>query len=838
MYYKIKRSMVFLCALVLFLTAMPIHAAENHTIESTESKVIRVGFPIQGGLSYKDADGNYSGYTYDYLQEISQYTGWKYEFVEVPGDADEALMTMLEMLQNGEIDILGGMMKNQYTQEMFDFPETAYGFRYTILGALEANTTINETNYHGIKGLRIGINKKSVQTRAKAESFCEANNIDYSFTEFVDSDEMMQALKAEQVDLIVDNDLRMNPEIRPVAQFDGSPFYFAVTKGKNGICDKLNQAILTIQRSKPYYTSDLNKKHFSNDTYELYISEEEKKYTKTAAPIRIAMVETMEPIQYIDGDGNLAGISVDILNIVEEKTGLVFEKVLARNFEEAFRMLDTGQADSICGIPYDYITAQKYSLIMSNNFLTVQTALVIPKETENISAFNKAGFVNRMLDSQSLDSDRQKVYTTTRDCMNAVASGEVDCAYMNMYSAQYLSYEPKYSKLRFIAQAGKDVEFCIGVKKPVDTRLISILNKAITNLSDKELESIVYSNTVSNKQKVTLTSVIEGNPIPSIIAISAVFLIVLAIIAWILRTRVQTAKHLYLENQRYLQLSELSNEYIFEYNRQKDEFSFSGKFSQLFDFPDKIANAGLTVSQVEDYEKEYQYRLSEVFQRVVQGGAETEFEWKGHLPGGEDRWYRCTKADIRDEDGTLVHVIGKLTDIQNEKDEKKHLERRAQMDGLTGIYNAIASKDRIGKRLEELQGNGGLLIIDIDNFKNINDQLGHYIGDIVLQDFAAMLKDQGSIAGRLGGDEFVLYIDSVENEESLQSFCTLLRQKAVKTYYAQDGTSLAATISIGAALVKQSCTFNQLYQAVDKALYISKNEGRNRHTVFTYPNPH
>ena len=101
--------------------------------ESLSPRTVRVGYPIQTGLTGKDADGNYYGYTYEYREDIAQYTGWDYEFVEVPGDSDQSLITLLEMLRNGEIDLMGGMLYTQGMASQYDYSSHSYGVSETVL---------------------------------------------------------------------------------------------------------------------------------------------------------------------------------------------------------------------------------------------------------------------------------------------------------------------------------------------------------------------------------------------------------------------------------------------------------------------------------------------------------------------------------------------------------------------------------------------------------------------------------------------------------------------------------------------------------------------------------
>ena len=88
-------------------------------------QVIRVGYPIQKGLTEVDASGQYSGYTYDYLEEIAQYTGWDYEFVQVPGDINTALSTMMETVSYTHLLILAGIILSNFSNQKINFKQIA-----------------------------------------------------------------------------------------------------------------------------------------------------------------------------------------------------------------------------------------------------------------------------------------------------------------------------------------------------------------------------------------------------------------------------------------------------------------------------------------------------------------------------------------------------------------------------------------------------------------------------------------------------------------------------------------------------------------------------------------
>ena len=103
-------SVSVLIMVILYNILLPCAAAGSAAEKGQEAlPVVRVGFPIQSGLMEVDADGNFSGYTYDYLMEISQYADWTYEFVQVEGNLNTQIATLLRMLEDGEIDLMGAM---------------------------------------------------------------------------------------------------------------------------------------------------------------------------------------------------------------------------------------------------------------------------------------------------------------------------------------------------------------------------------------------------------------------------------------------------------------------------------------------------------------------------------------------------------------------------------------------------------------------------------------------------------------------------------------------------------------------------------------------------------
>ena len=163
-------------------------------------------------------------------------------------------------------------------------------------------------------------------------------------------------------------------------------------------------------------------------------------------------------------------------------------------------------------------------------------------------------------------------------------------------------------------------------------------------------------------------------------------------------------------------------------------------------------------------------------------------------------------------------------------EDQKKLERKASIDGLTQLLNRTTAEERIERILCEGEEPCCLLILDVDDFKSVNDLFGHCAGDSLLQDLATVLRShlrQSDIVGRLGGDEFMALMRNATATIARDKGAELL--SAIETFKAMLPQAHPVSISIGYACAPQDGqTFAELYTAADKALYMAKRLGKNR----------
>lgn len=200
---------------------------------------------------------------------------------------------------------------------------------------------------------------------------------------------------------------------------------------------------------------------------------------------------------------------------------------------------------------------------------------------------------------------------------------------------------------------------------------------------------------------------------------------------------------------------------------------------------------------------------------------------------GKERWFTVRATPLDTSEGGLVIIH---TDITWRKEAERDLTRQAHRDPLTGLENRAVLFDRLGSAIGELRQRGrvGLLFIDVDRFKFVNDAHGHDVGDYLLRLIARRLETltrEGDTVARFGGDEFVVLIQAGRRARALRETAERLRRELTKPY-AIGSSRLAITVSIGVAHGSPHSLPDALLRNANAALHVAKDHGRDRVEAF------
>lgn len=298
---------------------------------------------------------------------------------------------------------------------------------------------------------------------------------------------------------------------------------------------------------------------------------------------------------------------------------------------------------------------------------------------------------------------------------------------------------------------------------------------------------------------------------------------VLAALVWRQRARLAA------EKLRYDTLSEFKDTLIFEYDCRTDSMEFTSNALETLDLkgtrlervtdgsgyfpvfhPDDIGNVRRalrgTVNMIPDQIEHDRIRMKK--------------------RDGEYSWYRGQYKAVFSPEGKAVRLIGTLTDISAQIDREQELRHQAQQDPLTDVYNRAGVK-LINARLEQIS-RGILFMLDLDDFKFINDTYGHAAGDKVLVAMGQILKDifrTDDIVARVGGDEFVAFLSGSDNASMAQEKAQELLDRVRELKLEGIDTQISVSIGIASAPT-YGRTFESLSASADEAMYEIKNGGK------------
>lgn len=293
----------------------------------------------------------------------------------------------------------------------------------------------------------------------------------------------------------------------------------------------------------------------------------------------------------------------------------------------------------------------------------------------------------------------------------------------------------------------------------------------------------------------------------------------------------ETEEKFLLTNEQYELLLQKGRMVAFEWDIRRGCIRFTREWSEIFGLPQRIENLEEAIRRAAFLQPRQREELLLCIRNARQKLAYQRKDLMLPVKGGEQRWFELQLALQCGEDGEPALGVGLLFDIMDQKSRILKLQKELLMDNFTRTLNKTALESYASRRLQEMgpEERLGMLVLDMDDFKRINDTYGHICGDYVLMQLGermnALAPEQARV-GRLGGDEFGVILDVSAGEQLVRDYAASLLREVPKIQW--QGRSLPAACSIGIASCPGGSDFLDLYAAADKALYQAKRQGKNR----------
>ena len=471
--------------------------------EQGQKQTIKVGY--YGYDSFLSVDGNngYSGYSYEFLKDIAEYTGSEYEFVY--GTLEECLVR----LENGEIDLMTNLQKTSARVNQFAFSQNYIGMIYSVICVDQNREDVYYEDFAKFNGMKIGVLRGSSLDK-NLNDYAAANSFQVKQQEFADLKDMFVALHNGSIDAVVTSTFDAIGQGRVVARFQPKPGYFIARKDNIELINSIDKACNKIFADNLQYREMLWDKYYGDSpAFKVSFTREEMDFIKNQPALKVAYDPTWQPVAYFDNeDGVVRGIAVDFLKYVAEKTGLRFNYVEVKDYKLFLKTVALGEADIICGYDKANGDGRVYNLGLSKPYVQLPLSFIGIKGHVPEGSFTVGVADGRIGIRNNLEKNYPKAlitnYQSLEAAMEAMRDGEIDFVVDNSYFLQKYLQEPGNENQQILPYGNEGQILCFGLSYNRDQKLLNIINKVIANMRPEERNRIIATNIAQVPYHLTL----------------------------------------------------------------------------------------------------------------------------------------------------------------------------------------------------------------------------------------------------------------------------------------------------------------------------------------------
>ena len=564
---KLRRWVCILTILVFLSSLLPVS-------EAASGKNVRIGYFTEPNLMDGAEEGAYkSGYIYEYIQELTDYTGWRYEYEY--GSFSE----LYQKLLSGEIDMLPYVTYTEKRTSEVLFPDQELGTETLCLAALKDVSV--SPDFQEVNGKKVGTLQGSYHIGV-FNSLMEENNVSFEWVEFTSPEDRWNALANGDVDFTIENSTVFPTVEMHIVRVlsEASRYCLAINMDRKDLLEECNTAMTALLRDNPAFVSSLESKYFKDSPWYKEIPDSGKAWLKNHDVLRIASFTNDGPYIFKQG-GDIVGVAPGYVDIMLSNLNIDIpvEWHLYDTMQQMLDALNSGEVDAINPFYHNYYDAEQSGVLISSTVIGVGMGLlylgdytsdtisrIATPNTRLGAAFARDNFP----DSEIIGCE--DVY----ECIDKVLSGEADCVLLHASSLRRIAKE--YSQNFTIHTLNTMCEICFATTAE-NAGLISIINKSVPFVTGIQINALENKYSINEAGAgLTLGQYLKANPAVGY-GFAVLAAAVIAVIAAILikrRTERQYAKQL-AENNTQLEKA-----------KQEAEAANSSKTSFLFNMSHDI----------------------------------------------------------------------------------------------------------------------------------------------------------------------------------------------------------------------------------------------------------
>ncbi len=586
----------------------------------------------------------------------------------------------------------------------------------------------------------------------------------------------------------------------------------------------------------------------SAQSTDLGLTENERAWLAQHAEVTFTGDPNWLPFEAFDDDGRYIGIVSEHLELISDLTGIRFRMSPSATWTESTEKAKNGLVDILSETDDSDL---KSHLVFTDSYLSNPIVIAmynrenyvesIPEiEDRSIALIKDYGYASKIRRKYS-----NIEFVTVDDIQSgliAVSTGKVDALLCTLALCSYTIAELGLNNVRIVGKTEFDTKLALGVQKHLP-ELVGILNKAIDRITPAQ-QTVILDKWI--KQKFAART-----DYSLVYQVTAVAVILLGIFAfWNRRLsqevdlRIATENELKsaeevlrISNQRLLLHRERTPLAVIEWNAAFEFVYWNKAAERIFGYTrEEVLGHHISERILPESGREAVYAI---WQDLLADRGGERITNENVTRDGRTilcEWYN---TPLVDQDGNVIGVASLVNDVTERKQSEEMIWKQANFDMLTGLPNRNMFHDRLAQELIKSHRAGlplALLLIDLDEFKEVNDTLGHDTGDRLLKQVAQRITScvrESDTVARLGGDEFMIILSELHDRDKIDDIATNIINRLSEAYTVGN-EAIHTSGSIGITLYPSDATdIDSLVKNADQAMYAAKQKGRNCFSYFT-----
>ena len=531
--FKHHTALHLLCLLILSMGCQLSQAQDTDAAEAVQSqsvtansKKVKVGFfPLDG---YQNKKGNRkSGYGYDFLQLVRRFSNLNFEYVGY----DKSWEENLQMLEDGEIDIMTGAHKTPEREKTFDF-SYPIGTNSINLYAREDETRFKQEDYNTYNGMVVGLVEGSISIE-RLKTFAAEMHFTYYPVFFQEFSQLNEAIASHTVDAICESSLLRTRHLRILDSFANENIYAIVKHGNKELLNQVNNAIFEMHRVERDWSLRLNQDNYYFDALDTRVdfSDEEKMfiadYSDGKKKIIVATDQDWKPYSWYE-DGEYHGLIVDFFDSMMRVAGIDYEFYVTSQSIISDDIMRNPAIDLYLGSMDDVQEAEQKGYVTTPIYMEPTIALLRRKDQptlRTVALSRTTPVLNRI--ASMTNKVEFIVFDSPEAAVNAVNDGRADATYMYNYTAQRYVEEDRTGRLMISFEMGQNVPLRMIAREENGHELISILTQCIHNVSQADQYNMATKYLTPAAPQISFIDFVRQHQIPVILLLAGIVIAIL-----------------------------------------------------------------------------------------------------------------------------------------------------------------------------------------------------------------------------------------------------------------------------------------------------------------------